>query len=244
MNNTIKKFQIIMLIGVVLSVGGAAHMVYRTVFAVRGFSYSFDTMISPEIQQIIKDQVSLFRHNDAYNPSTVIETISSFPCVRSVSLHCRASHTADVVVEAYDPIVCINTSHVLTLAKTIIPASSYALYVINRLPSMAMRSVLPEYCSDRMMSAMKQCINDRIFDRYTLSWVNEHELYFKDLDDPTFSVLCDASSLPTHAALLSYEQVKKNIQKRNSMSRWVADLRFRDQIIVSRDQGGGYGKGV
>lgn len=246
MKDTIKRFQILMIIGAVVGVGVSAHMLYRSVCAVRYVAYSFDPAISSEMQRDIKVQVALFESDGLYNPRTIIATITEqFPCVKSVSVHCQASNTAHIAVEAYDPIVRINNTHVLTEIKTIIPACSYALYAVNALPLFSMTGALPDHCSDRMMNAIKSCVKESVFDRYTLSWVNDHELYFKDIQDPSFSLLCDAASLPTHTMLVSYEQVKNSIKRRNSaMNRWVADLRFNDQIIVSGAKGGSYGKGV
>ncbi len=245
MKDIIKRFRIITVIVGLLGVGVVTHTIYRSVCAVHYVAYAFDHAISPEQQRNIRAQVALFENDGSYNPRTIVATISAFACVKSVSVQCCASHTAQISVEANGPIVRINGSHVLTEAKTIIPENSYALYVLNALPSLSMATALPDQCSDQMMSTVKSCVKDRIFERYTLSWVNEHELYFRDINDPSFSLLCDVVSLPTHTALLSYEQVKNSIKRRKAApSHWVADLRFDDQIIVSRDQGGGYGKGV
>lgn len=245
MKNNIKLFRIFVLVIAVLGAGALTQKLYYLVCALRYVSYTFSPTISPAQQQDIKAQVALFKHDGMYNPYCIIDTIKSFSCVKSVSVHCSASHTAHIIVEAYDPIVRINGTHVLTAAKTIIPDRSYAWYVLNNLPSLSMASVLPEHCSDRMMDAVRRCIKEQIFERYTLSWVNEHELYFRDINDPSFSLLCDAVSLPTHALLISCEQVKNSIKRDHSVPKsWVADLRFDDQIIVSRDKGGGYGKGV
>ena len=246
MKDTIKLFRIITIVVAVLGSGIGAHKLYRSVCAVQYVTYAFDQMISPELQRDIRVQVALFENEGSYNPRTIISTISEqFPCVKSISVHCRASNTAEIEITAHDPIVRINGSHILTDAKTIILDRSYALYVVDSLPSFSMASALPERCSDRMMGAVKRCIKDRIFEQYTLSWVNEHELYFQDMHDPSFSLLCDAVSLPTHSTLISYEQLKNSIKNRKSaMNHWVADLRFDDQIIVSGDKGGRYGKGV
>ena len=246
MKDTVKLFRIITIMIAVLGAGLLTNTIYRSICAVRYVTYAFDQTISPELQRDITAQVALFEHEGSYNPRTIISTITQqFSCVKSVSVHCRASHTAEIEITAHNPIVRINGTHVLTDAKTIISDNSYALYVVDALPSFSIAVALPDQCSDRMMSAVKQCIKDRIFERYTLSWVNEHELYFRDVHDPSFSLLCDTASLPTYRTLLSYEQLKNSIKSRKSpMNRWVADLRFDDQIIVSGDQGGRYGKGV
>ena len=246
MKDTIKRFRIIALIVLVLGSGIVVHTVYRSVCAVQYVTYAFDQTLSPELQREIVAQVALFENDGSYNPRTILETITQqFPCVQSVAVHCRASNTALVEVAAHDPMVRINGTHVLTDSKMIIPDRSYALYVIDALPSFSMAAVLPDECSDRMMDAVRSCIKDRIFEQYTLSWVNEHELYFHDMNDPSFSMLCDAVSLPTHSTLISYEQLKNSIKNRKSATnRWVADLRFDDQIIVSGDKGGRDGKGV
>ncbi len=246
MKNTIKRFRIIALVFLVAGVSIGTHKLYRSICAVQYVTYAFDQILSCELQRDIREQVALFENEGSYNPRTIISIIcEQFPCVKSVAVHCQASNTATIEITAHDPIVRINGAHVLTDAKTIIPDRSYALYVVDSLPSFSMASALPERCSDRMMGAVRRCVEDRIFEQYTLSWVNEHELYFHDMRDPSFSLLCDAVSLPTHSTLISYEQLKDSIKNRKSaQNHWVADLRFDDQIIVSRDKGGRYGKGV
>ncbi len=246
MKDTIKRFRITVFLICIVGAGVVFHKAYRSVFAVRYVTYSFDDTIAPETQQDIIAQVALFQNNGRYNPKTVIETITKqFACVKSVSVHCLACNAAEVTVTAHEPLIRINNDYVLTNAKTVVPYVSYAPYVLTSLSLLSMTDPVPYECSDAMMGAVKRCIKDRIFERYTLCWVNEHELRFGDLNDQSFSLICDSVSLPDCTKLVSYEKLKNSVKARgSSQKRWVADMRFDNQIIMSGDKGGRYGKGI
>jgi len=108
-----------------------------------------------------------------------------------------------------------------------------------------MAGEIPAECSARMMETIQRCMKEKIFDRYTLCWVNEHELYFGDMDDDSFSLLCDAASLPHTTSLALYDQVKQSAKSNVRMKKkWIADVRFENQIIVYGDRGEGYGKSI
>ena len=246
MKDQVKVFRIIALLVCVVGSAIVFNSLYKSICAIRYVTYSFDHSIAPEMQQNIVTHVALFQHDGLYNPKSIIDTIQKhFACVKSISVHCIPHNAAEVTVTAHEPIVRINEKYVVTAAKTIVPDFSYASYILTSLSSLSIVSPVPQDCSENMMCAIRKCIKDRIFERYTLCWVGEHEIYLHDSHDPSFSLLCDVLSLPSPTKLVLYEQLKNNIKnKRSASKRWVADIRFDDQIIVSGDKGGRYGKGV
>ncbi len=220
--------------------------VYSSICSVRYLVYSFDHTISPEAQRDIMAQVALFESNGLYNPKAIIDVITrNFDCVEMVGISCIPYNTAQINITAYEPLVRVNDRYVVTDHKTIIPDSSYASYVLTSLPSLSFTTPVPRNCSETMMHAIRMSIKNQIFERYTLCWVSEHELYLQDMSDPTISLLCDSVSFPSYTKLVSYERLKNSIKTKGSAhKRWVADMRFDDQIVVSGDKRGRYGKDV
>lgn len=72
--------------------------------------------------------------------------------------------------------------------------------------------------------------------------VSEHEWYLEDAKDPLFTLCCNASSLPVDMLHMAYNRLKNQIKKGEvSKKKWIADMRFHDQIILSMNKGGRYG---
>lgn len=221
--------------------------VYRLFGTINYVTYSFDSCLSYELQRDITERVALCKYNDTYNPEAIIHSIKSyFLCAESVFIDRLPCHIAKITVTAHSPLVRINNKYVLTNAKTVVLDYAYDPYILSSLPLIFAHLPHSDISFDTMLCAVKGCIKDRIFERYTLYWFGEHELYLRDIHDPSFSLLCDAVSMPSNTKLAWCEQVKQNVMNRKLGSKqWVADVRFTDQIIVSGDKKRGeYGKNI
>lgn len=213
----------------------------HTMTAIRYVTFSFDPQLSPMICQAIKQKVMFCEHNGIYNSSAIIDTISSFPVIKSMKLEQFPAHIARITLDAYDPIMCINDDRIVLENNFLLSADYYTVSKTSSLQKIRCAGPLPVQVSAPIMEAMKQCLSQKIFDYYTVYFVNEHEWYFSDIKDPSFTMCCTTSSLPINMIQIAYAKLKKQIQKESISHKWIADMRFGDQIILSMDKGGRYG---
>ncbi len=243
MKSHVKFYQMAVLSLCFLITFSLVRRLFYTVTAIRYITFSFDSQLSQTVCDAIKKQVTLFEMNGLYNPEAIIENIPHvFTMVKSLDIKQFPTHMALVTITAFDPIIRINDDRLLIENQSILSTDYYAVYKIESLQKINIAMPIPAYVSSSIMAAMKQCLAEKIFDHYTVYFVNEHEWYLGDTKDPLFTLCCDAASLPIDMVRMTYNRLKNQIKKRGPAKvKWVADVRFGDQIILSMDKGGRYG---
>ncbi len=245
MKDQVKRLRIFILI--VCGLGGVAalHRTWNSICAVHYVTYSFDSQLSPSAQETISQFVRFFEYQGEYNPTAIVAQLpQEFPCIKSISVRHLPYHVAQVAVAAHDPVIRINDDCVLTEKQTIISNSYYALFVINELPELSVAAPVPSTVSEQIMLAIKRCMKESVFEQYALSFVGEHEWYLCDKNDPSFTLVCDTETFPIQDRIATYQRVKKKIKNRVNAKKWMADVRFDNQIILSMGKGGRHGKWV
>ena len=232
-----------------LCILGATALFYKmchSMCAIRYVTFAFDPQFSFNACEAIKKQVALAQSDEVYNPQTIVDEISYyFESVKSVTLQQLPHHTAHITIEAYEPIVRINIDQLLLENQSIINAGHYAEYKCALLYQMSVGSPVPTQVCPEIMAAIKRCVYEQLFDHYTFYITNESEWYLHDMKDPAFTLCCNALSLPIGLLHGSYDLLKKQAKKKGvQKAKWMADIRFHDQIILSMDKGGRYGKTI
>lgn len=242
MKNYAKLGQMLLVMAFLLLPIVGIYTLLHTITGIRYVTFSFDPQLSPITCAAIKKKVMLAEHDGIYNPVAIVETIlTSFPVVKSLEIEQFPPHIARVSIAAYDPIIGINNDRILIENQLILSADYYAAYRVKPLQKIRCSGPLPERISSSIMHAMKQCLAQKVFDYYTVYMVNEHEWYFTDIKDPLFTLCCNTASLPVDTVQIAYLQLKKQLKKESHAKKWIADMRFSDQIILSMDKGGRYG---
>lgn len=213
---------------------------------VRYISYSFDPYLSAHVRSAIEKQVALLEYEGTYQVSAIMhELLRLFPEIEQIDIRSLPYNLAEIAVSASDPIVNINNSHVLTEKQSIIPASYYAQYVLDRLPRIHASELLAESVSNEVMAAIKRSIKEHIFDRFSVTIESDQLWQLQDKSDPLMTIACNASCLPIGAMRDVYSQLKKLVKKKSiTKTAWMADVRFNQQIVLSRYKGGRNGKRV
>jgi hypothetical protein len=225
-----------------LLAGGGGYYAFQSMRGVRYVSLSCDALLSPAIRHYVEHQIRLYSNGD-YNLGALVEQLRSHrTLIRTVQVRYLPSHIAVVEIEALKPIVAINDDHVLLENAAIIPAYYYDAAKVAAIPKITVTPPLPATVTAAMMEALERAVSRNIFERYTLHIHQEHAWYLEDTTDPSFTVCCDAATIPDQVKQMTYERLKREIrQKKIARCAWIADLRFQDQIIFSKNKGGGYG---
>lgn len=219
------------------------HVVLHTALAIRYITFSFDPQLSQSMCNAIKERVTLFQAHGMYNLDAIIEQLPNFfVAIKSLEIEQFPQHMALLTIKAFDPIVRVNDDRLLMENQAILPAGYYAHSTIASLQKIMVASPILSSMSPSIMTAMKRCLAEKIFDHYTVYLVSEHEWYLEDAKDPLFTLCCNASSLPVDMLHMAYNRLKNQIKKGEvSKKKWIADMRFHDQIILSMNKGGRYG---
>ncbi len=238
------NFYKIALLGVCLWVTVSyVQRIFHAVTAVRYVAFAFDSQLSVAACHAIEQWSSLFEVDGMYNVPAMLEHMAlSFPVIKSVECTHFPPHVALIAITAFEPLVRINEDRLLIENQSLCAADYYAIYKNNSLQKITVAAPLASSVSASIMNAMKECLAEKIFDHYTVYLAHEHAWYLHDGEDALFTLCCDAASLPIDNLKTAYIRLKNEIKKRGpAQVKWIADMRFHDQIILSRDKGGRYG---
>ena len=230
---------------VIMISGMFFYKAFMDMSAIQYVSYHYDPQLSVTIRNAIEKQIALIEFDGFYQAETILKEIQRlFPHVASVSVRTLPYHAAEIEISGHSPVLKINDSFILTEQQSIIPKEYYACYAVDTLPDVQFN--LRQFAvSDEMMTAFHKAIKERLFDHFMVQVNREHEWHLLDKQDPAFTVCCNASSLPLGMLKETYRALKNRAQQKGSLkTAWMADLRFNQQIVLSRSKGGHNGKGI
>lgn len=227
--------------------GGTAfcHRLYCKVRAIRYITYKFDPQISPDLRQSIEKHVSRFEVDGEYQLQVILSELERlYPDVQSIAIKVLPFNTAEVEISLHNPVVKVNSQHVLAENRGIIPSHFYAQYATKRLPQVQISSIVPEIVSTEVIKAIKAGIKEHIFENYSVSMFAEQEWYLQDKNNPACTICCNPNTIPSCLVQKKCNDLIELVKKNSSPKMaWVADVRFDHQIVLSRLKGGlDYGK--
>lgn len=225
---------------------GLAYTIGSSVCAIRYVTFEFDPRLSPMARSAISHYVHECQSHGYYNARAIVADIPNyFSSVRAISVQYLPLQTAHITIDGFDPLIRINEDQVLVENNSIIRSANYGQYVLSGLYQLSVAGMAPEKVSPEIADSIKHAIHEKLFDHYTFHFANAQEWYLNDKEDPAFTVCCNARSVPLGNIQKRYAQLKKEVLKKTDLKqKWMADVRFQNQIILSMSKGGHYGKGI
>jgi len=179
-----------------------------------------------------------------------------FSCIKDLDVARLPGKMAHVEISVHEPLYLVNNEHIVSHDGVLLAKNSYEpqavqdLYqvFISGLPSLQANSGSQERVtlSPSCKQTLAQMTPD-FLDRYFFAWQNDNAawLYARE-NNPQLAILFHPLSLPAHAILehcdalkqdLVLQEASKKQRTQNKQTRgWVADVRFKDQIIVSANK--------
>lgn len=168
------------------------------------------------------------------------DLFSQFPSITAYELEKNASGVLACSVEAATPVLSINHSWVLTDNGRLAPATDFSSGVTQPLRNITM----PQFCvTDAFCSCVKN-LSPQLFQAYTIVWLNDEEAMLYDQAQPNFAIRFNALTLPQDSVLEQCAVIKSDLEARGVFGsgkkkpqRWIADIRFKNQIVISANAG-------
>lgn len=246
MKERIKLLQAAMLFSCVGLALGLVYKVGSSVCSIRYVTFDFDERLSPMARSAIMHYVHECQSHGLYNAYAIVDEVPLyFSSVKSIAVQYLPLQTAHITIDGYDPLIRINDEQVLIENNAIITAANYGQFVLSNLYQLSLAGATPEKISSEITDSIKHAIHEKLFDHYTFHFANAQEWYLKDKEDPAFTLCCNSRSVPLGNIQKRYAQLKKEVLKKTDVKqKWMADVRFQNQIILSMSKGGHYGKGI
>ncbi len=219
------------------------------------FSIIFDELLTDSIKKDIERGIEDLGRQHTFVPARLAHVLSeNIPIISVVETCVVEPGCVELKVRARRPSCTINTTHVLVGSKLICPTSWYHEEVYRGLPDMSVpdlkmgkdQAYVPSpsaahrpggHYEPAELAAIFEKMSPEMFKGYNVVVGRGQEIHLNDKTEPKLSLVCRCSDLATRhvcaAGKVARDMLKNDPAFKSSASRtWVADLRFKNQIVV------------
>lgn len=210
------------------------HVASVYVFAVHKFSVAYEPIFTAQARSDINQHIE---KEQLYKlpPDQLTKSLKvAFPIVDSVSSECRPDGMITLSVKAARPFLLISEDSLITVENYVVAACYYDKQTVALLPKIDCALELQdERLPGHMFSYLKK-IDADLIKGSKIAWkhANEIRIALKDLQ---IQFICNEQSVLSKRLLDYCTTIAQEIKTQSSSSQSIlADVRFADQIIVSK----------
>jgi len=217
-------------------------VLYHRLFALTALTISFDPLFSSTAQKEIQTSCDRFACS-SMSTASFDQLIQDFPIIKTITCsHKKVEHVL-LRIDAHQPLYLINQHEVLIESGALVKKEYFTNEGINSLYSL---SIFHEYTQlPHEFAFWLEEHADHLFERFNICLINPTEIVLTDKQQQTFKILCHDKNRITKELLKQCLQLK-NEMKHNPKPRrdlvWIADIRFKNQIILYGKRGNNEGK--
>ncbi|PKN03664.1 hypothetical protein CVU75_01030 [Candidatus Dependentiae bacterium HGW-Dependentiae-1] len=221
--------------------------VTRELSVVNAYVCHFSSGCSESIQEKIKFYVASAPQFVVMPLASVVQTIrQEFPCLKKISCAKDATKIVHLTCESARPLFFINDAYVLADTDCVLTKDCFSPADLALLPAIAVATT--QNGVPVLSVQAKRSLRDLdpvLFDRYLVTWVDDTQVWLREKELATFSLVFQANLLPDRKIMDECGKIKKEFESSGLIvpqgkKRWVADMRFANQIILSANTGGSY----
>lgn len=194
-----------------------------------------DARSSEHFTREIKKLLEQERGNNPYN---IIKKIKhAFPIVKTASYFKQSPHQAIVRICLHSPLLCINKKLVLLDQGTIEDSCWLDNTTQSQLPNIYVRQPAQEL-GPTILAWLEQC-DQELLSTYAIYWDSASQIIIKDkikkyICLAHYTTPLTDKKIQQGFSLIKLELEKKRLAQENAI---IADLRFKDQIVISKNRG-------
>jgi len=241
------RFVGIVLIGL-LFVSLVAH-ISSYLFFVEGYSCQIDKTIS---QDCSREIVGFINSNKTFRnlslDSIALSLKNNFPIISEIEVFKSASGILKLKIQAKKPTFLINHEYVLSKNGPLIDMRFFSEDILLGCRKVEIRNLNLKGTSftqtkGGISDSCKNMINKLrvdVFDSYEVIWENTTKGWLIDKSQNKFAILFNDLHVPDIVILSACQDLKKRLESkgefcRRHVGRWIADVRFKDQIVLFKD---------
>ena len=224
----------------------------------RCFAFQFDALFCNRQRCKIKD---FFQSNDFFKTLPLHElsacVCKKFPSIQSLVLFLSATGTITAQIKSVTPLCKVNDTFVLVDDGKVFKSALFSdtcldllhhvyLSQSNDKSSDVAFDFFQEECVGHVPKPFLGMINKLsglLFDNYCVTYQDKATWCLRDKQQKKFFILFNSTQMPNEHLLAACNKIKGTLGARGQfdarrMHNWVADTRFKDQIILFRKTGG------
>ena len=241
MKYTLFHIRMLVLGGGALMCIALAYGAAQSLFAVNSYTFSYDPLITTACQDRI---AHLIKKSKITNPCALQELIlSQCNAIEAITVERSAHRSFHIELSSVVPALLLNDNWVLSQQGSIVPKHFFEDFAVAARAVITMPDVVPLHVSWRFKQWLMN-IDPALLQRYSISWVNDYQIFLQDKEHTNVSLVCSAQDQLDESRLAAWQRIQKELderipQKGGASTRWLADLRFDKQIIVCPSSQGG-----
>jgi len=208
-----------------------------SLFPINHFTYAIDSLITEFVQQDIVNYVEQLPKKYSLSFQELAYKIKKrFSFIEVVAIEHLAPDIVYIACNAQKPSNIVNKTFVLTKQGCLYNKDIFLSSTTEQLPRITLPS-LEKNITESLLTVMN-AIDPIVFSQFTLSWINDTKIYLYDKEHKQFSIIFNKNQLPDKELLNYYVHIKQKLREEgvftHTKKNYAADIRFKDQIVVSR----------
>lgn len=193
-------------------------------------------IVDPVGSQALRQSIMHYIQCHPRQPSLVWQLKKIFPGIAKVQWQHKVPGCMRIEVQCHQPLLKINNT-VLCTKSTIAPLWTFNECSYKDLPQL--------FCSNIGVLAKAplrnyiRSLHTTLFEHYTVTITDEHEITLRDNDYDFFSIITSCQIPLTDAMVQRCCHLKNLVMNKAHYQKyqWVADIRYKDQIILKKYRG-------
>ncbi|MFC1842197.1 hypothetical protein ACFLYU_00895 [Candidatus Dependentiae bacterium] len=230
-------------------------------FSIDGYACTFDSLVSQTHRNQIFNFLNENKRLRNFSLSALSRKISKeFGVIKSIDAFQRGNGILGVTFKTFEPKFILNENYVLAENRAVFAKGVFGLFALERCKCVRLENVdiaswafgtgvpdtdfsgadlsgtdLSGSCKSMIFSLPESC-----FLGYEITRVSDTKSYMQDKKNKKFAILFCDLQVPDEKILLACGQIKRNLEnkgefKSRKYKKWVADVRFKDQIVIRKE---------
>lgn len=226
------------LIVVICSAAFGVRQACRAVVAVTSYDVQVDAAFSPSFAQTITSFVRAQTDGRLLFMPHLAQVIQEqFPAVETIEITRNACGNVEVLIKGSSPRVVVNQEKAFTDGK-LLPTFQFSQ---DWLAGRAQVSVSSALCTESLDPVLAHClaqIDIDLLHTYNVTINDIFESWLHDKQHHNFSIRFNAATLPKNSVVAQCQAIKNELLASGALTKkpqkkWIADVRFDNQIVVS-----------
>ena len=221
----------------------------------RSFAFQFDALLCNEQRCKIKD---FFQSNDSFKTLPLHKlsmcVCKEFPSIQSLVLFLSATGMITAQIKSVVPLCKVSDTLVLINNCQVFKSALFSNTYLDPLHQICLNDKSNDVVFDFLQQecvgtvpkpflGMVDKLSSALFDDYCVTYQDKTTWCLRDKQQKKFFILFNNAQIPNEHLLAACNKIKETLFDRGQFNtrrtqNWVADTRFKDQIILFRKTGG------
>ena len=195
-----------------------------------------DTVHARYAQELNNNIIAMIH---SYGPTITTQHCKDhFPILSHLAIRYTFPLHASVDYTIASPDTCLNKSVSLLPNGIIVSRDLFSQDLLTIIPHITIPiSVL---CAAELPKTLKSYAKNNLHDtleRFSCTWQNDYTCFYHDQKNTEYTLLYQGYAPPSVQDIALYDRVITQYKPNNKHTSWLVDLRFKNQVVISPDQG-------